>query len=95
MNEQELQKLADLARITIAREELKKIHTDMDAILKYISQIQEVVDMGNDTEKGEYAAPILREDARPHEGGIYTDDLLNSAPRTKDGYVRVKKILPI
>lgn len=35
----------------------------------------------------------MREDAEPHETGIYTKELLNEAPSVKDGYIEVKKII--
>ena len=36
---------------------------------------------------------VMREDDKPHESDIFTDELLKLAPRTQDNKVKVKKIL--
>jgi Asp-tRNA(Asn)/Glu-tRNA(Gln) amidotransferase C subunit len=36
---------------------------------------------------------VIREDAEPHETGKFTDALLAAAPKTKNGFIAVKKIL--
>ena len=33
----------------------------------------------------------MREDENPHEGGEFSDDLLNEAPNKENKYVKVKK----
>ena len=92
MNETELQKLALLSRISVSPDELKKLHEDMEAVLKYISQIQEIpVTEAGDTKHDE--VPFLREDEVPHESSLYAKELLTEAPRTKNNYIQVKKIL--
>ncbi len=35
----------------------------------------------------------MRDDADPHEAGLYTEDLLKAAPGRDGNYVKVKKIL--
>ncbi|MBI2047537.1 MAG: aspartyl/glutamyl-tRNA amidotransferase subunit C [Parcubacteria group bacterium] len=99
MNETELQKLALLSRISVSPDELKKLHEDMEAVLKYISQIQEVasqpqIGTGHPINKTEEALiNVTREDENPHESALYAKELLAEAPRTKNDYVQVKKIL--
>lgn len=36
---------------------------------------------------------VMREDGEPHEPGKFTAILLKAAPKTEDGYIKVKKIL--
>ena len=36
---------------------------------------------------------VMREDDKPHESGIFTDELLKLAPRCEKNRVKVKKIL--
>lgn len=72
------------------------MQTDMSAILSYVDTLK--------TATGKDTGPVMsvnknvmREDTHAHEGGIYTDKLINLAPKhetTADGkYVKVKKIL--
>lgn len=94
MNEQELKKLAMLARVAVTDDELKKLHTDMDSILKYISQIREIADTEDGMEdETKLLSAALREDENPHSGGEYTARLLKSAPKSTEGYIQVKKII--
>ena len=89
-----LRKLAELARIAIPKNELHDLQKDMEVILKYVSHIQKVA-----TDAGEtisvHTKPPLREDENPHESGIYTQEILKGVPKTKDGYVEVKKIISV
>ncbi len=94
MDKEELKKLANLARIEIDDKDSESLQGDMKAILKYISQIQEV------SGENEEDAPavgllhnVMREDENPHEAGIYTEVLLEAAPAREGDYVKVKKIL--
>ena len=85
--------MAQLARIELANDEKKALLQDMESILKFVEQIQEV-DVSLDA-KERVGTPhnVLREDTKPHESGWYTQKLLDEAPDTQDGYVKVKKIL--
>ncbi len=94
MDSKELQKLADLARIAIAEEELKGLQKDMEAILKYVSRVEEVV-INAESELASTADAFLRNDENPHETSLHTKELLEEAPKTKDGYVQVKKIISL
>ena len=90
MNAEELQKLADLARISIAEDELKGLQKDMEAILKYVSQIQDVASQPQNYAEqtqidAEIARDFLREDENSHETGVHSAEILAQAPETKDG----------
>lgn len=103
---EEIEKLAALARIELSNAEKEKLREDVSAILEYVSQIQSVPPQparpqtneertrtgadGIDT-GGMYN--VMREDAIPHESGIYTDALLAAAPERDEEYIKVKKIL--
>lgn len=69
---------------------------EMASILAYVDKLKAAT--------GAEAAPVMsvnknvmREDVNPHEGGAYTEKLINLAPRkgeTSEGkFVKVKKIL--
>ncbi|HLP43883.1 MAG TPA: Asp-tRNA(Asn)/Glu-tRNA(Gln) amidotransferase subunit GatC [Candidatus Nanoarchaeia archaeon] len=95
----DVEKLAALARITVPEAEMAKLQKDMGAILEYVSQINEANDLATDIQDDPSSVArfgvknVLREDAEPHESGKYTDVLLKAAPKSQDGYIKVKKIL--
>jgi aspartyl-tRNA(Asn)/glutamyl-tRNA(Gln) amidotransferase subunit C len=92
MDIKDIEKLALLARIELSEEEKQKMVKEMDSILVFIDQIQKAdVDI-TEREAGD-VRNIMREDGEPHESGIYTEDILKEAPKTRDDYVEVKKIL--
>ncbi|MFA5131707.1 MAG: Asp-tRNA(Asn)/Glu-tRNA(Gln) amidotransferase subunit GatC [Candidatus Paceibacterota bacterium] len=89
--EQELDNLSALARITITPEEKPKMLLDMQAILGYISEINEVQ---GELVRGEEAVyNVVREDVVTHETGSNTEAILAEAPLTKNGYVQVEQVL--
>ena len=92
MDIKDIEKLAELSRIEMSQEEKEKILGEMDSILGFVDQIQKAnVDI-TEREAGE-VRNIMREDESPHESGKYTEDILREVPKTRDGYVEVKKIL--
>ena len=92
MDEAGIEKLAKLARLKLSTEEKKKFAKEIGAILEYVGQIKEA-----GAEAVERKTPelrnVMRADENPHESGINTEDLLNSAPEREGEYVKVKKIL--
>ncbi|OGD68690.1 hypothetical protein A2996_02990 [Candidatus Campbellbacteria bacterium RIFCSPLOWO2_01_FULL_34_15] len=92
MDIKDIEKLALLARIELSEEEKQKMVKEMDSILVFIDQIQKADVNITEREAGE-VRNIMREDGEPHESGIYTEDILKEAPKTRGDYVEVKKIL--
>ena len=94
-DETNIEKLATLSRISVSKEEQELLKNDIDSILSYVRQIQ---DISNDKDvKGSPEVDglhnIMRKDDKPHEAGIYTEELLNEASLVKDNYIEVKKII--
>lgn len=89
--ELELDNLSKLARIDIAEDEKQKMLLDMQAILGYISLINEVE--GEIVRGQETTYNVVREDIVTHPSGSNTKALLDEAPLTKDGYVQVEQVL--
>ena len=88
---EDLENLSTLARITIKDDEKDKMLADMQAILGYISEINEV---DTDTQQGSHEMfNIVREDVVTRETGSNTEALLREAPSVKDGYVKVIQVL--
>jgi aspartyl-tRNA(Asn)/glutamyl-tRNA(Gln) amidotransferase subunit C len=92
MNEDDIKNLAKLSRIKLSDSQTKSLLKDLSSILGYINQIKEIVSEGEEKKVG-LLRNVLREDDIVHESGIYTEDILNEAPRTESGYIKVKKIL--
>jgi len=91
---EEIKKLAELSRIALTEAEQEKMRGEFEVILGYVVAINRI---SGDIPEGarSLVAPVnvMREDKDPHESGLYTEALLNAAPRRKGDYVKVKKIL--
>jgi aspartyl-tRNA(Asn)/glutamyl-tRNA(Gln) amidotransferase subunit C len=87
----EIKKLGDLARIEVSETEIAQFKQNLESILAYVDQIQNV-DVG-DVEEVHMVKNVVREDDNMIPAGTYTEDILNEAPDTKDGFIKVKKIL--
>jgi len=93
MKREEIEHLARLARIDLRGGEADALTADITQILGYVSEIEKITgEEGVEKEVGEVHS-VMREDANPHEPGIYTEDLLSAAPTRKGQYIEVKKIL--
>lgn len=89
--ETDLDNLSKLARIDIAAGEKQKMLLDMQAILGYISEINEIT---GDVVRGEETLfNVVREDVVTRETGSMTKIILEEAPASKDGYVEVIQVL--
>ncbi len=91
MTEQDIEKLAELAKIRIPEGKTQGFLKDFESILGYVKQI-ESVDVG-EVKESFFLKNILRADANPHETGALSEALLAAAPETHDGFVKVNKIL--
>ena len=92
MELRDVEKLADLARIKMSKEEMEEILIDLGSILNYIDQISSV-NITDSTEEEYIVKNVFREDTEMHDSQINTKDLLNEAPDTENNYIKVKKIL--
>lgn len=98
MQLEDIKKLADLARIDMDEKEMKEIAKDFDAILAYVSQVQEVSSRqglaeGEKSSEDYFLQNVMREDVVTNAGGEYTDKILKQAPDTENGFLKVKQIL--
>lgn len=91
----DIEKLAELSRISVSSEEKETFLKDMESILSYVDQIKMVAggaDMAAPRGENELKN-VFREDDNCHGSGQFTEALLESAPKKEDGYIKVKKIL--
>jgi len=89
----EIKKLALLSRIDLSNEEAESLREELENILGYVDQLSDV-----DTEGLETTSQVtgLTNQMRKDEikdYGVDREDLLKNAPDTRDGYIKVKKVL--
>jgi len=90
---EEIDKLAELSRIELNSEEKDALRKDMGSVLEYVEQINKVSANLDLDKKAGLVRNVMREDENSHEGGIFTEILLSSAPKRQGNYFKVKKIL--
>lgn len=91
ISNEEVQKIARLARLALTPEEAASLTKDLNSILGYVGELAAVNLPPLSTELK--ATNVLRPDTTPHEPGAYTKELLAAAFQTHDNFVEVKAIL--
>lgn len=93
INKDEVEKIAQLARLDLKEGDTKKYQTELSAILDYVEIINKV-DVKNvePTAQVTGLSDVFAEDkSRPSYLG--RDEILKNAPDKKDGFIKVKKVL--
>ncbi len=94
LTKEEIQHIADLARLDLSEGELEKYGSQLSGVLDYIDQLQEV-----DTADLEPTSQVtgLENVYRNDEIKVWADDerkaALQLAPEFEDGQVKVKRVL--
>ena len=83
--------LAELARLDISDAEVAKLEKEIPDILKFVEQIQSVASDAKPTSPE--LRNVLRDDANPHESGLYTKRLLDAAPKAENDRIVVKQVV--
>jgi aspartyl/glutamyl-tRNA(Asn/Gln) amidotransferase, C subunit len=93
ITKQDVDNLAQLARLGLSEEEKADIQKDLESILGYVGEIASV--KINDDAQGRVGIikNVMREDTDPYTEGAFTDKILEEAPNAEKGYIQVKKIL--
>lgn len=83
--------LAALAHIEVSEAELTELAQELPSILGFVEAITEA---GGEVVKevGEHRT-VMREDGEPTPSGTYTEAIVAAMPNSKDGYLRVKKVV--
>ncbi len=92
MEIKDIEKLATLARIRISDDEKATFLKEIDAILKYVGEIQTASTGVSQTSAG-LVHNVLRDDVVVNTTGSYTEAILREAPSTEENCIKVKKIL--
>jgi aspartyl/glutamyl-tRNA(Asn/Gln) amidotransferase C subunit len=83
--------LAALSRVEVTDEEVVRLEKELLEIVAFIETIQkaDVSQARSDTS----LRNVMRDDANPHESGIYTDELLAGAPRRLGNRIAVNQVV--
>ncbi len=92
LSEEEVKKVAGMARIALTDEEVAKFQKDLSSVLDYVDVLKEV-----DTEGLEIVSSVtgLENVTRPDVAKLidYQEEIMANAPERKDRYYKVKSIL--
>ena len=93
LSTEDVLRLARLARLELTDEEVKLFQTEISSILEYVEQLQKV-DLKDipPTSQVTGLTNVMREDVVKQYQAT-PDVLLNNAPATEDGHIKVKRIL--
>lgn len=83
--------LARLARMEVSEAELEKLEKELPAILSFVETIQSV-DVAV-TGRNPTLRNVMREDAEPHDSGIYTEKILEQVPARQGDRLAVKQVI--
>ncbi|MDD5068141.1 MAG: Asp-tRNA(Asn)/Glu-tRNA(Gln) amidotransferase subunit GatC [Candidatus Pacebacteria bacterium] len=89
---QDIEKLANLARIELKDDEKAVLAKEIDGILGYIDEIK-TAGSKDIVRAKEPVRNVFRDDKDAHESGAHTDALVAEFPRKEGNYLKVKKIL--
>jgi len=93
ITKEDIHKIVKLARISMTEEEETDLTKEVDGILTFVDEIQKAkIDLESKIDTN-ILHNVLRDDVSEHVGNEYTEVLLDSAPKTEGGYIKVKKIL--
>jgi aspartyl-tRNA(Asn)/glutamyl-tRNA(Gln) amidotransferase subunit C len=94
MDKEGIKKLAELSRLELTEEEIAEYAGEFSDILAYVDSLKSAVDADEDLILENSAnRNVMREDENPHESGVDTEKLVESAPESQDNYIKVKKVL--
>jgi aspartyl-tRNA(Asn)/glutamyl-tRNA(Gln) amidotransferase subunit C len=96
VTKEEVQKVADLAKLEFASSELESLTGELNNILGYIDQLKEldvtnVAPLENLNEAFEHGSSSLRADVERE--CLPVEEALRNAPKAADGYFLVPKVL--
>lgn len=92
MELKDVENLAELGKIELTQEEKENLISDMDSILAYIKQIEDV-DLPAEVEIEYEHINVWREDTERGDTQFSHDLIMSQFPDQQDGFLKVKKIL--
>ncbi len=93
LSRENIDHLAMLARIDVSDQEKEAFLSELDEILTYVSEIQNLSGESQ-PDLGALVNVNLREDGEPSPSGANTQELAGAFSQKEENYLKVKKILP-
>ena len=94
LTKKQVEYVAGLARLGVNREEKEKFAKELSAVLEFVEKLNQVkTDKVEPTAQVTGLENVVREDKRKAKNDRQREKLLNAAPETKDGFVKVKAVL--
>lgn len=96
ITKQEVEKIAELARLGISEEEKEKLTKDLSLVIGYIEKLSEVnVEKVEPMTGGTTLESVVRkdDDSKDIADDEMKADILNAAPNKENGYFKVSSIL--
>jgi aspartyl-tRNA(Asn)/glutamyl-tRNA(Gln) amidotransferase subunit C len=92
MDSETVKRIAHLARIDVAEEELERLADELGAIIGWVEQLDEVDTDGVEPMTSVVEATLPKRADEVTDGGI-RDDVLANAPDPEKGFYTVPKVL--
>jgi aspartyl-tRNA(Asn)/glutamyl-tRNA(Gln) amidotransferase subunit C len=92
MDSETVKRIAHLARIDVAEEELEQLADELGAIIGWVKQLDEVDTSGVEPMTSVVEATLPRRPDKVTDGGL-RDDVLANAPDPEKGFFTVPKVL--
>ena len=94
INKKEVEYIANLARLHLSPQEMKKMEGELSDILNYFDSLKKInVEKIEPTSHSVFLENIMREDIAKKQSIDKVNKLLKAFPEKKDRYVKVKSIL--
>lgn len=93
LSKEQVEHIADLARIGLKDEEKIKFQEDLGSVLDYVDKLQQVDVSGVDPISNISDSENQTREDENGSGKVLAENLFNMAPDTKDGYVKVEQVL--
>ena len=93
LKKEDIEHLANLARIAISEEEKGELAGQIDSVLSYVSMISKVVTEKEAAPRAGELRNVMREDGEAYAGGEWANAILANAPHKEGGYFKVEQIM--
>ena len=87
-----VRRIAHLARIALAEEEIEPLQRELNAILAFVEQLSQVSVEGIEPMTSVIPMQMKKRDDKVTEGDI-VDDIVRNAPATEDHFFLVPKVV--
>jgi aspartyl-tRNA(Asn)/glutamyl-tRNA(Gln) amidotransferase subunit C len=89
---QTVRRIAHLARIAVAEDEIGSLQRELNAILAFVEQLSELNVEGVEPMTSVMPMAMKKREDRVTDGGI-ADDIIRNAPATEDHFFLVPKVV--